>query len=254
MAMSSIEGFVQNAFRRLGLEVRRSRRSDHEYSQIFPQATYSPWNTDTAFRSVYREVERNTLVDIYRCYELWSLTRELAHVPGALIEVGVWRGGSGAVIAKAASLAGIMDPVYLCDTFVGVPKAGSRDPRYRGGEHADTSPAIVAALMSRLGIGNVKIVPGVFPEESEGIDAQTFRLAHIDVDVYRSARDCLCHLWPRMSIGGVVVFDDYGFDGLRGVRECVDELRGGAGCLFVYNLNGHGLLVKVDSQELPFVR
>jgi len=244
--LKGIERFVQSGLRRVGLEVRRAHHSDAEYSHVIPRAMYSPWNTDPQYRAAFAVVEQHTVVDVYRCYELWSLTREVAAVPGALIEIGVWRGGSGAIIAKSAGLAGIGDPVYLCDTFRGVPKAGERDPVYRGGEHADTSRSIVENLLSRLGVDNATIVPGVFPEESaRDVPATRFRLAHVDVDTYQSAKDCVEYLWPKLSAGGVVVFDDYGFEGLRGVREYADELRGRPDRLFVHNLNGHGLLVKL---------
>jgi len=244
-ARRRLEGVVQQAFLRAGLDLRRVRRGDGEHSQVRPRATYSPWNTDSAFREVYERASDHTLVDIYRCYELWSLVHEVASVPGALIEVGVWRGGTGALIAKAAKLAGIADPVYLCDTFSGVPKAGSRDPAYRGGEHADTSEAIVRALLARVDAGNARIVPGIFPDESaQTVDAERFRFAHVDVDTHASAKDCVDCIWPRLSPGGVMVFDDYGFDGLGGVRELVDELRGTADRLFVHNLNGHALFLK----------
>jgi O-methyltransferase len=100
-------------------------------------------------------------------------------------------------------------------------------------------------LLSSLDVAHAKIVAGVFPDESaSAVPSNEFRLAHIDVDVYQSAKDCVAYLWPRMARGGVVVFDDDGFDGLRGVRECVDELRHGPDRLFVHNLNGHALLVK----------
>ena len=40
-----------------------------------------------------------------------------------------------------------------------------------------------------------------------------FRFCDIDVDVFQSAKDILDWIWPRMVIGGVVVYDDYGFKG-----------------------------------------
>jgi O-methyltransferase len=249
----SLATLVKDGLRRVGLDVRRARKPQAEYEDVRPRAMYSPWNTDAAFRALHERIERHTLVDIYRCYELWSLTRELATVPGAIIEIGVWRGGTGAILAESARLAGIVDPVYLCDTFRGVPKAGPRDPVYRGGEHADTSQSIVRDLMSELHLERAQILQGIFPEETAAaVKAERFRLAHVDVDVYESAKDCVSYLWPRMSVGGVVVFDDYGFDGLRGIREYADELRGGPDRLFVHNLNGHGLLVKLPVQRDAF--
>jgi hypothetical protein len=65
-------------------------------------------------------IQRNTLVDIYRCYELWTLVEQTSKLAGGIMEVGVWRGGTGALIARKALIAGVEDPVYLCDTFQGV--------------------------------------------------------------------------------------------------------------------------------------
>jgi O-methyltransferase len=49
--------------------------------------------------------------------------------------------------------------------------------------------------------------------------------------------------WPRLCPGGVVVFDDYGFDTTPGIAEFVDEVKIRADRLFLYNLDGHAVLV-----------
>jgi hypothetical protein len=66
------------------------------YQPIFPKNNrYTPWNIDNNFMEVYKLIQKYTLVDIYRCYELWSLVRQVAKLDyGALVEVGVWKGGS----------------------------------------------------------------------------------------------------------------------------------------------------------------
>jgi O-methyltransferase len=51
-------------------------------------------------------------------------------------------------------------------------------------------------------------------------------------------------VWPRLSPGGVVVFDDYGFSACPGVTKLVDEQRMRDDRLVLHNLNGHGILVK----------
>src|SRR5207302_1843448 len=108
------------------------------------------------FQRVYASVRRNTLVDVWRLYELWSLLGELAAVPGSILEVGVWRGGSGALMAARAAALGIDDPVYLSDTWKGVVKTGPIDTYYRDGKHDDTSHGIVESLVTRLGLSNVE--------------------------------------------------------------------------------------------------
>ena len=76
------------------------RSGSHEMA--YPISTYAPWQTDEEFQRVYDAVRRNTLVDIWRCYELWSLVGELREVPGSILEVGVWRGGTGCLMADAS--------------------------------------------------------------------------------------------------------------------------------------------------------
>jgi O-methyltransferase len=91
-----------------------------------PSATYSPWVADAAFARVYAEARQNTLVDVYRCYELWTVASRLAHVPGDVLEVGTRRGGTGSVLAAACARTAPDKIVYLCDTFAGVVKAGTK--------------------------------------------------------------------------------------------------------------------------------
>jgi O-methyltransferase len=215
------------------------------HAMSYPISSYAPWQADEDFQRVYRAVRKHTLVDVWRCYELWSLVGELREVPGAIVEVGVWRGGSGAIMATRAKALEISDPVYLCDTWEGVVKTGKLDTYYRDGKHDDTSREIVEELVARLGLDNVELLQGVFPEQTgERVPDQTLRLCHVDVDVYQSAKDVFDWAWPRLSPGGVAVFDDYGFPACPGVTKFVDEQRGLDDRLVLHNLNGHGIVVK----------
>jgi O-methyltransferase len=55
----------------------------------------------------------------------------LNNIQGSILEVGVWRGGTGAILAKGAEANG--KRVFLADTFEGAVKAGSKDTPYIGG-------------------------------------------------------------------------------------------------------------------------
>lgn len=59
------------------------------HAMAYPISTYAPWQADPEFQSVHRAVRRN---DVWRLYELWTLVGEVVKVPGAVLEVGVWRG------------------------------------------------------------------------------------------------------------------------------------------------------------------
>jgi len=244
---------LRRVLNRFGIDVRRvpgGPEAIHAagYDVIRPNATYSPWRTDARFNDTYDAIRAATLVDRFRCYELWKLVEQVAKLPqGALLEIGVWRGGTGGLIAKQARACGIEDKVYLCDTFTGVVKAGVRDPGYQGGEHADTTRGLVEDLVRvRLGLDNVEILEGIFPDETGSrVGHERFRLCHVDVDVYDSARSAVEWIWGRMVPGGVVVFDDFGFWSTRGITQYVEELGAFRDRLVFHNLNGHAVVVKL---------
>jgi O-methyltransferase len=244
--------------RRLERILRRGRLSGpqtiYSHELVVPMSsTYAPWYDDLEFRSTYDAIKGASFVDQYKCYELWEQLGQLSSVPGDILEVGVWRGGTGVLMARRAQLKGLDARVFLADTFAGVAKAGAEDPWYRGGEHADTSPEMVTELAVRMGV-DVELLVGMFPDEtSDRVADVRLRLVHIDVDVYNSARDTLEWAWPRLSVGGVVIFDDYGSFECEGVatlgRELFDaDLAGGR---LVHNLNGHLMLYKLSDDPLP---
>ena len=225
--------------------VRREAVRSGAHEMAFPISTYAPWQADAEFQRVHGAVRKNTLVDVWRCHELWSLVGELREIPGGILEVGVWRGGTGAIMATRAKQLGITEPVALCDTWEGVVKTGEVDIYYRDGKHDDTSKQIVEDLVRRLGLENVELLQGIFPDDTGRLVAdRTFRLVHVDVDVYQSAKDVTEWAWERLSPGGIVVFDDYGFPACPGVTRYVDEQRGKPDRLVLHNLNGHGIVVK----------
>jgi O-methyltransferase len=219
---------------------------DLKYGGIYSCSSYAPWRADVDFLRAFSVIRDHTLVDEYRCYELWQLVGQLVTLePGDLLEVGVWRGGTGCLIAQRCKNANAGGTVFLCDTFTGVVKAGGHDTAYVGGEHADTSAVLVLGLAKRMGLTNVEVLPGIFPDSTGNrIADRRFRFCHIDVDVYESAAQTFNWVWPRLVRGGVVVFDDYGFYSCAGVTRLVNGMCGERDRLVIYNVNGHGLVVK----------
>jgi O-methyltransferase len=223
-----------------------SLKNGISHEQLIPLGSYAPWRDDPVFLDLYRKIQAHTLVDIYRCHALWDLASQTRMLRGDVLEVGVWQGGTAAILGKATIAP--QPParhLWLADTFQGVPKAGNQDTRYKGGEHADTSESSVRELLAGLEIPGFTLLRGVFPRDSTGsIENAEFKLCHIDVDTYESARDVFNWVWPRIVPGGLVVFDDYGFWGCEGVTSFVNELKA-QGVRVIYNLNGHALIFKM---------
>jgi O-methyltransferase len=242
--LPAVTGLLPSAKLRRLVEI--AALPDLKYGGIYSQSAYAPWKGDAAFRHVLSAIRSHTLVDEYRCHELWQLCGQIGALDqGDILEVGVWRGGTGCLLARRCLDSNLGGTVFLCDTFTGVAKAGGRDSAYVGGEHADTSATIVLDLVRRMGLSNVEVLEGVFPDATaHRIADRRFRLCHIDVDVYESAFQTFDWVWPRLVRGGIVVFDDYGFYSCGGVTRLVDRMIGEPDRLVVYNVNGHALVIK----------
>lgn len=244
-----LEKIGKKIYRMMGYEIGLTKLKIYEgplpQAIIRTRSTYSPWETDPEFQRIYRMVENFTKVDHLRCYELWQLVEETSFLEGDIIEIGVWRGGSGALIAYKASQYDSNTRVYLCDTFTGVVKPSDQDNRYRGGEHADTSLEMVNNLVfNKLKLKNVKILQGIFPDDTGNEVQNPIKLCHIDVDVYEGARQITEYIWDYLLIGGIIVYDDYGFSGTQGVTKYVDAQRHKKDRIVLHNINGHGIIIK----------
>lgn len=215
------------------------------HKQVIPHASYAPWEGDEEFENLYAQIKDNTLVDIYRCYELWNMVKDLGNVEGDIVEVGVWRGGTGVVLCKASETHA-NTKVYLADTFTGVVKATEEDTIYRGGEHSDTSDKIVEDLLAKTNATNFQILKGIFFDDFPNIVIDKIKLCHINVDTYLSAKEVFDYAWPKIPVGGIVVFDDYGFWTCEGVTKYFNDLDLPNGRK-IHNLNGHGIIIKFQA-------
>lgn len=221
---------------------------DLHYDVIAPSANYAPWFGDQEFLKVYTEIKKNTMVDIRRCYELWELTEKICRLdPNShFIEIGVWRGGTASIIGKKLALLNANATLYLADTFTGVAKTSDKDTFYKGGEHADTSLEIVENLVANK-YAHYKILKGIFPDDTSHLvnDKLKFGFCHIDVDVYESSKGIVNWIWDKMIVGGVIVFDDYGFHTCTGVTKYVNEQKSKSDRIIIHNLNGHAIMIKL---------
>lgn len=160
-----------------------------------------------------------TLISPDRLNVIKHLCKLVEHVPGNAIEVGVYRGGSLSVIAHAIP----HKMVYGFDTFEGLPASKSSDKEvHQAGDFSDTSLEAVEAALGRSEAYNTTLVKGLFPEcvSSHGIDTICF--AHLDVDFGKSMTECLEYIWGDLSVGGVIVVDDYNWPKCPEVKPAVD--------------------------------
>jgi O-methyltransferase len=165
-------------------------------------------------RLFYR-VRRHTLTRPSRLNVLYSLVRRLEQdrTPGAIVECGVYRGGSAAVMAAASD--GRRD-LHLFDSFQGLPPPGERDGRLAHEQFHDGwcagDPGEVRELLRRLRFPSERlhIHAGWFQDTLTRVQPPPIALLHVDADWYDSVMLCLRTLYDAVVPGGFVVLDDYG--------------------------------------------
>ncbi len=205
---------------------------------------YAPWVTDKYFRFIYMFVRDYSLLDLYRLFDLYTYAKQCKKVPGCFLEVGVANGGSGALLSAIAKDQN--KKCYLADTWEGVVKSGEKDTTFSGGEFDYAETEVVLHLLSGLNtLNNTHLLKGIFPDETADKIDENISLIHVDVDTYQSCKDVFEWAKSKMSIGGVIVFDDYGFLGLEGVTRFANELMEDPNYIYSYNLNGHATFVKI---------
>ena len=252
-----IRKFINDLLKKKGIYIVKPARykgnsafciNDLSYDFVNPAANYAPWKDDKLFEETYELISNYTLVDKYRCFEIWELAEKINSLNknAAFIEIGVWRGGTAAIAGKKLSILKSNINFYLADTFEGVPKSSEKDSFYDNGEHNDTSEELVKNMLNDK-YKNFTILKGIFPETTAHNipNEQKFGYCHIDVDVYNSAKDIVSWVWDKLIIGGVIVFDDYGFHTCNGITNYVNELKNDTDKVVIHNLNGHAIITKI---------
>lgn len=231
--MKRIEQAVDRTFRRLGLQVARISSQQERY----------PIEATEADKATIRALRPFTMTSSER---LWSLINAVRYVtderlPGDFVECGVWRGGSVMAMARELRRLGVDDRrIWLYDTFQGMTAPTSEDVEAVTGRTAaamlDGTPVEdgnnVWCVAGRADVeANVRQTGYPFSQFTfvEGDVAQTLHenapeqisLLRLDTDWYESTKVGLEVLYPRLSVGGVCLLDDYGH--WQGARQAVDE-------------------------------
>ena len=149
-------------------------------------------------------------------------------VAGGFAECGVWRGGACIMAAATFDSLGEYDrPVWVCDSFQGVPPP--TDPADAGTTFHEQKilavpAAEVRANFDRYGLltDRVRFVEGWFADTLPG-PVGDLCVLRCDGDLNSSTWQTLTALYDFVQPGGYVIVDDYGI--WRGCRQAVDEFR-----------------------------
>ena len=160
-------------------------------------------------------------------------------IPGDIVECGVWRGGMMQLAALTLKHLGDESRnLYLYDTFDGMPEPEDHDLNWDGLSAKSTWQTFTDAgkkwgfggtleqvrstmLSTEYPQDKLVFVQGMVEDTIPGTIPETISILRLDTDLYSSTRHELVELYPKLSVGGVLVIDDYGY--YQGARKATDE-------------------------------
>lgn len=156
-------------------------------------------------------------------------------VPGDLVETGVWRGGIAILMRAVLRAYGDTERiVWAADSFAGLPVPNVE--QYPADERHDFSASAgfnvlavsleeVQANFMRYGLldEQVRFLVGWFRDTLPTAPIERISVLRLDGDLYESTMNALEALYPKLSVGGFLIIDDYlAWDACR---KAVDDYR-----------------------------
>ena len=203
-----------------------------------------PIDINNNFIEEYKMIEAYTATSIERVYALKSAITYIIKnkIKGDFVECGVWKGGSCMLMAQTLVNEGEKErKIWMYDTFDGMTEPTDDDceieTNVSNSDLLKNTPKntdkfnIWAYAPLEMVKKNMKKT--MFPEERihfiEGkventlskVKPQNIALLRLDTDWYESTKCELEQLYPLLSIGGVLIVDDYGH--FSGAKKAVDE-------------------------------
>jgi predicted O-methyltransferase YrrM len=155
-------------------------------------------------------------------------------IPGAILECGVYKGGSMMIAARALLDMERQDrDLYLFDTFEGMGEPTEKDVNLKGlnamkerqvrKEWSRCPLSAVQTAFAEIPYDSSRIhyVKGMVEDTVPDQAPDEIALLRLDTDWYESTLHELEHLYPRLVSGGILIIDDYGH--WEGAKKATDE-------------------------------
>jgi len=195
---------------------------------------------DQPFVQAYR-AEAKTLLEralIWRFHVLCWAARHAVRLEGDFVECGVYRGTSCAIVARALRFETLDRRLWLYDLFDHSTRSSGK---LMPGHGAGLAGEVAKRFRS---YPNVTIVKGFVPDSFEQGVPERIAWFHLDLNDAVAETAALERLFDRITPGGLLILDDYGWRTYPGQKEAADRFAAARGHHILELPTGQGLLIK----------
>ena len=156
-------------------------------------------------------------VNVARLLYFENLINKTRTVKGDIVECGVGWGHSLLILSLLVKIDSDDRLIWGFDSFEGFPDPTPEDLSYRNlkkGENSVDIERIYKLLIDYIGDehfirSKICLIKGFFNNTLDTFPIERISLLNLDVDLYESYKVCLEKLYPKLSVGGIVTFDEY---------------------------------------------
>lgn len=150
---------------------------------------------------------------IWRLHTLVWAAKNALNVEGVFVECGVFKGFCSEVILNYLNFQNLPRRAFLYDTFEGLPeKTSTKEERAIWDYTKYDSETIYRGVCDKFAsYENVNIVRGIVPDSFSERVPEKIAFLHIDMNSERAEMLALEHLFNKVTPGGFIVFDDFGW-------------------------------------------
>lgn len=198
--------------------------------------------SEKEFLALYEKCKPYTQTTVERLFALYQSCLYVIdnNIEGDLVECGVWRGGSSMMIALTFLSRGITDrKIYMYDTYEGMSEPTQEDIAITGEQAANileredkqaedsiwcyASFEEVLANISSTGypLHQIEMIKGKVEDTLPTQHPTKIALLRLDTDWYESTKIELEILFPKLSLHGPLIIDDFGH--WEGAKKAVVE-------------------------------
>lgn len=196
---------------------------------------------DTHFMDMVKGCQPYTMTSLERLFAAHQAAKYIHEnmILGDVVECGVWKGGSSMMMMMTLlSLGDTSRNFYLYDTFEGMSEPTDADISLKGedadieytksqkNDHNEWCYSPIEEVQSNVWSSgypkqNIKFVKGKVEDTMPETLPEDIAILRLDTDWYESTYHELVHLYPLLTVNGVLIIDDYGH--WVGAKKAVDQ-------------------------------
>lgn len=150
---------------------------------------------------------------VWRLHTLAWAAKNALSVEGDFVECGVFKGFCSSVLCKYLDFQTLPRQAYLYDTFAGLPEQTSTEQERKVWDYTQFDPdQVYGGVCEKFArYPNVHIVRGIVPDSFAQAVPEKIAFLHIDMNSAQAEMLALEHLYDKVVVGGMIVFDDFGW-------------------------------------------